>query len=350
MSKFKITIILNRTSNDTFFYKEEKYQLEYFNRNGKSYKDDIVFSRNKIFIVGSRNKKMSKEALETINSTYYVEIIKCLLFVYFKEGGFNIESISMEQDENELCSYNEDTIKQNFNQLLDSNFFLDFSQLFELPKIESDVLMNSLMGIVIALSEEASSFDHAWRAFNNLIRWKYDKGGSNSKTDFSLLKETREDLEKNPEKFKRILDFSSRFIDEAYLEERLLNQMILNNYKSGANESKNVKAFFTDFTDGSVCKVLKKKVECKKKILKENNLLNEVNNHLDKYINKGDSKEIDKARIIVLKYCYFLRCKYFHGEKIPVNFVIENENYEELRRMVIPLVNICLDLIETNFL
>ncbi|MGI6687428.1 MAG: hypothetical protein ACOX6Y_03540 [Christensenellales bacterium] len=54
-------------------------------------------------------------------------------------------------------------------------------------------------------------------------------------------------------------------------------------------------------------------------------------------INNVIEKPTDIVRLVILKYAYHLRCKRFHAEKLPTNFLINNRNLSELEHVVYPL-------------
>ena len=71
-----------------------------------------------------------------------------------------------------------------------------------------------------------------------------------------------------------------------------------------------------------------------------------IKGYIDSEIKKKNKKNTDVIRFIILKYGYYLRCKFFHGEQIPANFLIFNANLLELDRITEPLQLVCVDLLE----
>ena len=335
MSKFKIMVKLNKN----LFKTELKKEIIYYNRNHSDYKDKISFDNDTITLSGSRTKYIDNTyILETVNSTFYNCLTKSLLFAYFDKGPFEINSITINIDNSREKIYKEDEIKQVFKEkpLIKINPINLFSN-----KNISDTIMNSLMYLVLSFNDNGLIFDYTWKCFNSLIRDIFKK-----KQDFEMLKELRKDLEVNPSVYKNILLFSKK-INCDYLDQCFLTAMICNNFPKGT--TKGLVAFCKDFRDTRVLTTLKEKIKCKKDDLNSIKEYDNVNAYYKSEIEKNTTKDTDIVRLIILKYAYYLRCKYFHAEKSPANFLINNMNYNELSRISIPLSIICEDLIENKF-
>lgn len=334
MSKFKMDITLSKN----LFKNEPKKEIIYFSRSSLNYADEIFFDKNIISLVGSRtNHIKTNDILETINSTFYNCMIKALLFVYFKKGPFHVELITINIDDSEQKSYEAKEIKQVF--IKDKLLEINPDKLFSTKKI-SDIVMNSLMYLTLSFSDSDLIFDYTWKCFNALIKKIFDK-----EHDFDMLKELRIDIEHNPQFYPNILLFS-KDIDCDYLNQCFFNAMICNNYPRG--NCKRLPDFFKDFNDVRVLKILYEKIKSKKDDLTSMGEYESIVSLYESKIKENNNKDSDIIRIIILKYAYYLRCKYFHGEKSPANFLIKNMNYKELFRISKPLSIICKDLIENK--
>jgi len=89
-------------------------------------------------------------------------------------------------------------------------------------------------------------------------------------------------------------------------------------------------------------------MKCKKVDLTTGKEYSKIELHYNQCITTHIKKDSDVIRILILKHAYYLRCKYFHAEKIPTNFLINNSNQIELNRITEPLRLICKDLIENK--
>lgn len=120
--------------------------------------------------------------------------------------------------------------------------------------------------------------------------------------------------------------------------------MICNNYPK--DKTKGLYEFLKSFTDYRIVKVLSENLSCKKNELNSINKFEEICEYYSKLLKYGCTKtnDIDVIRFVILKYAYYLRCKYFHAEKIPANFLIENMSQNELNKITEPLSIICYDL------
>lgn len=335
MSQFKIEILLNTNLFTTHLEKK----IVYFSKNNINYEDKINFDEKTIILSGSRTKHINNaNILETVNSSYFACLTKALLFAYFDKASFEIKSITIYIDNSKKKTYKINEIHQVFKK--DTLIKINTDKLFSNKNI-SDTIMVSLMYLTLSFNYSDLRFDYTWKCFNSLIRDIFNK-----KQDFDMLKELRYDLEKNPTFYPNILSWS-RGIECHYLDQCFLNAMICNNYPKGTTNG--LANFCKDFQDTRVLTTLKEKIKCKKDDLISNNEYDNINEYFDTEISKKITKDTDIVRLIILKYAYYLRCKYFHAEKSPSMFLIENMNNAELLRISNPLSRICKDLIENKF-
>lgn len=335
MSQFKIEVLLNTKLFTTSLEKK----IIYFSKNNTNYEDKIKFDEKTILLSGSRTKHINNaNMLETVNSSFLACLTKALLFAYFDKSSFEIESITVYIDNLKEKTYKKNEINQVFKEEILIKINTD--KLFSNKNI-SDIIMKSLMYLTLSFKDSDLRFDYTWKCFNSLIRDIFNK-----KQDFDMLKELRKDLEKNPKLYLNILSWS-RDIDDRYLDKCFLSAMIRNNYPKGTTNG--LANFCKDFQDIRVLNTLKEKIKCKKDDLTSSNEYDDINKYFESEIDKKTTKDTDIVRLIILKYAYYLRCKYFHGEKSPAMFLIENMNSEELLRISSPLSVICKDLIENKF-
>lgn len=335
MGLFKIEINIS----ENLFENKENKKIIYYSRNRENFTDNISFNMKKIIITGTRSKQIKIDnLLESVNSTYYSNIIKALLYTYFEKGKFQVKSIKIYIDKVEKKVYKETEIKQEFDhkRLID----IDSKKLFH-DKKKSDTAMNALMNLTLSFRKKDLQFDFTWKCFNTLIREVFEES-----EDFKMLKKLRLDLEKNYTDYTSISAFIPN-MDVTYMSTCHLNAMICNNFPKGNIKKQNkLEEFFKEFTDYRVAEVLKEKMKCKTKDLNTIGKYADVESFYSQHIAQKTENEIDIIRLVILKYAYYLRCKYFHGEKIPSTFLLVNHNQEELNRISIPVRILCKDLIE----
>lgn len=201
-------------------------------------------------------------------------------------------------------------------------------------------MMNALMNLTLSFHLPNLKFDYTWKCFNGLIRDIFKE-----KKEFNMLKDLRQDIESNTNLYTNILNFFKN-IDYSYIDACFINSMISNNYPKGSTNG--LVDFLIDFDDTRVIKILKDKMKCKKNDLTSINKFQEIETYYANKLKTPCTKDSDIIRIIILKYAYYLRCKFFHAEKLPPNFLIDNMNQQELNRISIPLSIICKDLLENK--
>ena len=337
-TSYKISISITR--NDL---NKEKKDIEYYKNDTITKSDKVIFKDNIIEISGNRSNSINYETLLTSrNSTCYRHIVKSLLFVYFKYGTFEIEHIKIFNSKNELVKIYS---KNDIDQLLEKRFQydnieIDLENLFSNKK-HSFLTMNVLMNIIISSNNKKYKFDFIWKAFNALIRELSGKS-----KEYSMLEWLKTDMQNNHQDYPISLEFANK-IDNEHLNKRQINLMIKNNYPKATTEKalNNLKSFFTTFTDHRICDVLKDRLPViKHSISKEidKKRYTDIILHLE---NQKSKNNVDILRLLINKYAYFLRCKYFHAERIPASFIIQNEQSNELDIISEPLLYICIDLV-----
>ncbi len=327
--------------NKNIFKSEINKSIIYYSRD-TDYSDNVLFQNNKIIIDGSRTKKINNSnILETPNSTYYSAIVKSLLFTYYStEIQFEINNISILVNNLLKKEYPNAKIEQVFKQKIpDELSIINSNKLFDNKK-NSDIMMNALMNLTLSFHLPNLKFDYTWKCFNGLIRDIFKE-----KKEFNMLKDLRQDIESNTNLYTNILNFFKN-IDHSYIDACFINGMICNNYPKGSTNG--LVDFLIDFNDTRVIKVLKDKMKCKKNDLTSINKFQEIETYYANKLKTPCTKDSDIIRIIILKYAYYLRCKFFHAEKLPPNFLIDNMNQQELNRISIPLSIICKDLLENK--
>lgn len=174
-----------------------------------------------------------------------------------------------------------------------------------------------------------------------MIKNKEDK-------EFEMLKSLRADIENNSSNYERSLKKAENVTQEE-LSKRWINSMINNNIaKVSKNESIKAVKLLLSFEDERVNKLMLEKMNCKKKVLQKDNKFEFIQSELTKKADKKFKNNSDVIRLLILKYAYYLRNKYFHAERIPAIFLIETSNKKELEYMSEFILAINLDLISNK--
>jgi hypothetical protein len=334
-NEYKINI---KISDNTFENEERK--ICYYENKTNSYSDSVLINNQEVIISGTRNDKINSDnILETQKSTQYRALIKALIYLYFKYGSFSIENIEVISNNTEIKSVR--LSSQLFEQELPSEYEnISTNGLFKDVKT-SDVVMNSLMHIVLSIqSENGNEFENLWKCFNVLIRERNQQ--SREATEHKRLVYLKDDIIQNIDLYPKVLEYTSGVTFD-YIDSLWIAQMITNNINTNTNAEKRVRELVDSFEDERVLKVLINKIECKKQCFKDSIEL--YRDEIRLKICEHKKNDVDIVRLLVLKYAYFLRNKFFHAERWPAYFLITNDNLRELTKISEPLKYICIDLI-----
>ncbi len=287
-----------------------------------------------IVIHGSRSKLIN-DFLETKNSTFYKALIKSLIFTYIKLGQFEINNILISKNNSPFESIK---FTQEFSNSLYAKEIsrINTDTLFDKNLHISDVFMNSMMNLIHSAKYSATQFESSWKALNNIGRYLEP---NKSIRDFDFLKNIRKLMECHPEIFSNSLSFASG-IEEAYLNERWLIAWINDRYNT-PKQIEDLYNIINEFDDSRVLSILKEKIICKRNSIPD---FENFNKQIERKIENGVKNDIDIIRLLVLKYGYFLRNKYFHAERPPANFLIQTTNFEELNIISRPITFLTIDL------
>ncbi len=336
MMKFMIIIKISKQLFPEKLDDKINKKIIYYSKKGNNYYDKVEYSKDTIKISGNRSKiDESKNLLESKNSTFYYSLVKSLLYVYFNIDCFEVNSIKVFKNGNKVVAYSEDSIMQVFSEK--KSLEINSEKLFG-EKYISDTMMNALMNLTMSYKYKDLKFDYTWKCFNTLIRVIFNKH-----KDFDMLKELKEDLEENSKLYEKSIKFADE-VDYNYLDKYFVNGMIYNNILRQGGVKSMIESV-RSFNDKRVLCIFKKVLDYQKNKMEPKEYDN-IKGYIDSEIKKKNKKNTDVIRFIILKYGYYLRCKFFHGEQIPANFLIFNANLLELDRITEPLQLVCVDLLE----
>lgn len=346
--KFKITINFDRiddlvTEEKTCIYlltevKEDKTSDDK-EKSIKEHKDNIHFSKDKIIISGSRTSEIvPSDKFYTVQSNYYRESVKALLYVYYKYGSFNLKAITFESEgETERVELIKPEMFSLTKQVQLDEQILDY--LFEYSD-KGDLIARVLIFMLSAQSEPKLQFDYYWRAVNAI----YDFSFSEKKQENIRIEGMIDYIKEHSKDFNDSLQIAEKFINSDFNESRAYRMM-------GARIDYGNRDFWkelTSFNDMYVKKayhhssiVMLIKYFFNKMFVPNEEQIKEISKEkkelFDKYLNMKEELEkteqnddsFDLLRFTIWLIYYF-RNKYFHGEMWPSNFLVENFSSKEL--------------------
>lgn len=333
--EYKINVNISGKS-----FENEAMVICYCSNEKTSFLDYAMINNQGVIIRGTRKRKINSDnILETQKNTQYKALIKALIYLYFKYGSFIIEKIEVTSNNTEVKSV--PLSSQLFARELPSEYeHISTNGLFRDVET-SDIVMSSLMHIVLSLqSENGNEFENLWKCFNILIRERNQQ--SREANEHKRLVYLKEDIIQNLDLYPKVLEYASGVTFED-IDRLWIAQMITNNINTNKNAEKRVRDLVDSFEDERVLKVLINKIECKKQCFK--NSIEDYRAEIRPKIRKHKKNDVDIVRLVVLKYAYFLRNKFFHAERWPAYFLITNDNLRELINISEPLKYICIDLI-----
>lgn len=185
-------------------------------------------------------------------------------------------------------------------------------------------------------------FENLWRAFNRLYVYQ---GNVQNETD--NMAAMRRLMIANQDKFPK-----SIVITNGYSKEELhafrWQQMILNDYATSGRTSALVE-FVERYSDSRIMALLKEKLVCREMYISGLGKWAEVQTHLSRHAHT--TSDIELVTILCIKYAYFIRNKYFHGETLDGTFKLKQDNIDlEFERISKLLSTVLFEIIDGNIL
>lgn len=348
---FEIRIELDRK----LFKKEIKKKVEYY----RNFFDDAIFDDDFIVVKGKRAAKINLEtAINSPKSTYLNAIINTLLYVYFSKNCFVINKIEMKilkRDNNthniletiDSISLSKDEVMQRFENDIGTNFLFEdeiLSILF-LKNEEAYLLNRVLSYLTLATSDKKIAFENYWKSFEVLGKKISDK------TKLSdMVRVLRTHFENNLNLYSRTLEFTND-INVKYLEKFSFNKLIKSKFtfKDKNTEFKNLRDhMLLAFHDSRVCEILLSKITIKKDLLSIFDPKENIKKELKKRIKSSKIVPLDIVRLLILKHAFYLRNKYIHAEKKPLNFLVEQDELDETKKLSEILKLLIYDMVESK--
>lgn len=168
-------------------------------------------------------------------------------------------------------------------------------------------------------------FDALWRAFNCLYRYQTD----NDK-DFEGLRDFKGFIMGNQHLFPNSISITTGYAQSIWDSFRW-RALILNDYNA-ASKMNALSDFIQRYHDSRIMHSLYNIITVRQNYLEPADLWDSVVAHLSS--NFATKCDIETLTVLVIKYAYFVRCKYVHGELPENSFKIEHTNIDkELTRL-----------------
>lgn len=316
----------------------ETQQLPYFfhKKTNKSYYDHVTFECNRVLINGSRTKISEKKPLATIKSTFYFDIIRALLLLYFYDGRFSVDCIKLNVNDKPNSTYDKSEIDQFFiDDLKERVIINDLDDIIrETDLTKSRYYVDFLIYLVLASQESIKIYDkftYAWRAFELSICHSFPNKPKENHNTTQCLKALRDDLEKSQPRYKNSIAKAEE-INEKSISILRLEAFLKHTYPSKSNEC--LCELFNSFKDHRVRKALDQSIR------KYTNLSSDK---LDFEPIGNEHNPVDILRLFVLKYAYFLRNSLFHANQMS-RFLIKNDLMSELEFITNFLILLEIDI------
>ena len=107
--------------------------------------------------------------------------------------------------------------------------------------------------------------------------------------------------------------------------------------------------FVERYSDKRIMALLKEKLVCREVYITGLGKWNEVQTHIAS--NANTTSDIELVTILCIKYAYFIRNKYFHGETLDGTFKLKKDNIDlEFERISKLLPTLIYEIIDGNIL
>jgi len=313
----KYRVVIDFLSNDdTVLYEGD---FPYYSK--KKYTDHVVIKKSSIEISGQRNANVELDEITNIyKSTLYDQVIKSLLYYFvILEEIYSIQEIRIYKNEEEHIVPNNEINFFSKVQISDVKYLdrVKLRVIFD-SEHKSKLILRSLFYWFEAVSSgnEITRFERFWRAFNILYVYC-----GKSKKDFYGLINIRKYIIDNQSDFENTMKKVQHISTSDLRMKFRWRNLILNDYET-IEKTQGYHDFVLRYTDKRVMKLFRELGLYRNKFLKQKGLFRNVENHISDMLTEQNDKKIELVALIIVKYSYFLRNKYFHGEY--------NENFYNL--------------------
>lgn len=302
---------------------------------GVPYTDAFQFLQDHLVVIAQRGARYNDGSiLSNDKNSLYLQMLKALAYYYaYANDVPKIKKVTIvrKQTGKEDYTYNEcDSFLQPVND--DS---------VKANRFDSGVLdvvfTNSEKGnaVLTALTYWLKSYEYRnipslrydalWRAFNCLYRYQTDRD-----KDFDGLRDFKGFIMGNQHLFPNSISITSGY-DQSIWDSFRWRALILNDYNA-ASKMNALSDFIQRYHDSRIMHSLYNIITVRQNYLEPADLWDSVVAHLSS--NFATKCDIETLTVLVIKYAYFVRCKYVHGELPENSFKIEHTNIDkELTRL-----------------
>jgi hypothetical protein len=329
----------------------DKEQVPY--PQSQAYFDEITIKKNQITIKAKRSGVVDlKGIFLNHQSALYRQITKALIYYYcVAREPIQINRITVEHNA-ALSSEKIEIKKIELSQVVGKKADLSILNHIDLTALKLIFIENTkahgyLYGLSFLIkSLHADSkhgvFENNWKAFNAIY-----KAASGRTKDNDCHQFIRRHVVDNPQLYPLILSKVSGMTDELVRSNIRWVKFIHNDFAT-VKQTTAFKDFVLRNEDHRLIKIIKDSLSVREDNLKEENLYQEVVDHLNK--NASTVNDAHLAATLCIKYAYFARNKLIHAENIESGFRLLpfNKEEKEVAWLSSLLVLLIIDLINTN--
>lgn len=327
----------------------EKFQLMVDYKKGKGNQDRFIFAQSSIVLKLKRSRKY-KSILSNPQNSINTQIIKSIIAYYSVSSIYSqIKSIQI----NYIEGKNKTPLLESvtFQQPLQISIPIQNNLYFK-KEIIQEITTESEKGecIRIALSYRLKAqitddlyvgFENLWRAFNRL----YVYCGKQSSENTNLC-EIRKLIIVHANHFSQTIEITNSYTTQELFHSFRWQKLILNDYPTHKHTHVD---FIYRYSDKRIIELFQEKLVCREDNIKSLGKWSDIQNHLNS--NKNTSSDIELVTLLCIKYAYFLRNKFFHGEILNRTFKLTKDNidleFEKLNKLLSMLI---FELVNNNIL
>lgn len=209
---------------------------------------------------------------------------------------------------------------------------------------KANVLHISLSYWLKSITEkiQGDRFDRLWTSFNCLYSFITKEKSENRK-----LYKMRKYITDNSFLFADSCSFFDNY-DKVEIRKLQWQKLIINDFET-YNMTEAFQYFILRYSDYRLNQVFEEILCYREEFLKQQGRIEDVENHIKQSILNHKKDNCELLCFYLLKYCYFVRNKFFHGEKIDPTFhLIKNDEITELELLNNILEIFLKELIEAN--
>ena len=302
---------------------------------GVPYTDAFQFLQDHLVVIAQRGARYDDGSiLSNDKNSLYLQMLKALAYYYaYANDVPKIKKVTIvrKQTGKEDYTYNE---CDSFLQPVDDG------------SVKTNRFTSGVLDVVFTNSEKGNAvltaltywlksyeyrnipslrFDALWRAFNCLYRYQTDRD-----KDFDGLRDFRGFIMGNQHLFQNSISITTGY-DQSIWDSFRWRALILNDYNA-ASKMNALSDFIQRYHDSRIMHSFYNIITVRQNYLEPADLWDSVVTHLT--ANFATKCDIETLTVLVIKYAYFVRCKYVHGELPENSFKIEQTNIDkELSRL-----------------